>query len=231
MTAPRGVGTHAAQPRASLAEGAEHALEVRRVGTVDHVVGRRDSPASGRIGIDGVDRRAQRFPARQRAVGLEREGDRRGPARTCRGARDADPFGARRHRDRGDHVGAGVDERVDLRLVDALRVVERHRRARDVAVAARPDAAAHDDRPGYPRGMFGFELLHEGDRIAVELAHRVRIEAELGAPIDARTPSRALEHEARARSAGSELEVAAEVAAQLLAPGLRPQQHECRELG
>ena len=58
VAAPRSVGTHAAQPRASLAEGAEHALEVRRVGAVDHVVGRRGAPARGRIGVDGVDRRA-----------------------------------------------------------------------------------------------------------------------------------------------------------------------------
>ena len=57
-------------------------LEVRRVGAVDHVVG----GAPLRRVVDLLDRAAERLPARQAAVGLERERDhRRQPGR--RGSR------------------------------------------------------------------------------------------------------------------------------------------------
>ena len=80
----RGVDAEAAEPLEPRA--LEHAGEVRRVGAVDHEVRGR----AACLGVDPLDRLAERLAARQSPVGLDRERDHDRHARAGRGARDAD---------------------------------------------------------------------------------------------------------------------------------------------
>ena len=129
-------------------------------------------------------------------------------------ARDADRFGARRHRDGRDHVRARGGQRFDLRPMHALRIGVRHRRSGDIAVAARAHAAADDDRARNARDVLRLEVLHQCDRVAVDSAHRRSVEPELRAPVGAGAPGWTLENEAGLGCRGGELEIAAEVAPQ-----------------
>ena len=130
--------------RASSPPAASDGGEVRRVRAVDHVVG--DRPE--RLGVDLLDRVAERLAARQPPVGLDGERDRPPGCPAASAARAiADRLVGVGHRDRRDHVGAGGGERGHLRR----RGRPAPRRASsatsgDVAVAARADDAVDQDR-------------------------------------------------------------------------------------
>jgi hypothetical protein len=110
----------------------------------------------------------------------------------------------------------------------ALRIGKRHRRAGDIAVAARTHAAADDDRTRDAAGVLGLQLLHQRDRIAVDPAHRRIVEPSF-APHRSRRARSGFENEARL-GVPAELEIAAEVAPQARAALLRLEQHEGRKL-
>ena len=114
--------------------------------------------------------------------------------------------------------------------MNALRVVEGHRRAGDVAVAARPDTAADDDGFAMRVAYSALSSCIKRDRVAIDLLHAAGVEAELGAPIESGAPSRAFQNEAGARRPCGELEESPEITAQMLAPFLRLQQDEGGEL-
>jgi hypothetical protein len=132
------------------------------------------------------------------------------------------------HRDRGDHVGRGVGEGRDLGGVVVLPLPRGELRGRVVAVVLGADAAAdHDGRPGL---VVAADLLHEGDRLAVQVVELLRRVADLGRPAGARPPGGALEHEADFVPAG-ERHVRRVVGAQRLRPLFVLEEVECREQG
>jgi len=71
VAAARGIGTDAGDPPDPLAACLELRREVTRVGAVDHQV----LGGGAGLGVESLDRLAQRFAARQPPVGLDREGD------------------------------------------------------------------------------------------------------------------------------------------------------------
>jgi hypothetical protein len=192
--APRGrVRAQARDPVLPGAATGQDAGEVRRVRAVDHVVG----GGGERLGVDLLDRLAERLPAREPPVGLDGERDRRRESRAGGGARDPDRLVHVRHRDRGDEVGAGGREGAGLGGVVALGFARRHLPAGLVAVAARADHAADQRRR---RRILSVrpQRLGERDRLAVDPVERGGVVAELRAPVAARAPGDGVEEEPRA---------------------------------
>ena len=143
---PRRVRADAADPLQP--RPLEHALEVGRMRAVDHEVGGR-RPG---LGVDLLDRRAQWLPAREPAVDLDRERDRRRQPGRLRRPRDADGLVGVRHRDRADHVGGGARERADLLGVVGLGLLGSHRLTHHVAVPRGPMT------PSSTAGTSGFKV-------------------------------------------------------------------------
>ena len=73
--APGGIGAQATNAFTPAAARADHVLEVRGVGAIDHVVG---GVAVGR-NFGALDRVGQRVAGRQPPIGFGRERDRRRP--------------------------------------------------------------------------------------------------------------------------------------------------------
>ena len=97
-----GVRAQTADPLAPGARLRDRPREVRRVRAIDHVVERR--PVG--LGVDLLDRGAQRLPARQAAVRLDRERHRDGQSGRARGAHHADRLVGVGERERGDRSTA-----------------------------------------------------------------------------------------------------------------------------
>ena len=122
----RGVGTEAGDAVDPGAAGVEHGREMRRVGAVHHVVGRRG--AGG--GVDGRDRLAERLAGGEPAVGLDRDRNDGRHLGIGGGAGDAGRLLGVVHGDGGDEVGAGVLEDADLGGVVALGLLDAHQPVR-----------------------------------------------------------------------------------------------------
>jgi hypothetical protein len=82
----------------------------------------------------------------QVAVGLHGERDHRGHARGPGRLDDADRLSRVVHRDRGDQIGLGAGEGLDLRGVVGAGRFDLHQLARLVPVTARTDAPADHHR-------------------------------------------------------------------------------------
>jgi len=116
------------------------------------------------------------------------------------------------HRDRGDHVGRGVAEHLDLRRVIRLGRFLRHRVRRLVTVPARAEAAADHDRLRAVSELSA-NFLQKADRSSIRLRELGRAVAKPGPPLGARAPRRALEDQP-GHKAPSEGGVAAKVLSQ-----------------
>lgn len=75
-----------------------------------------------------------------------------------------------------------------------LGLLRAHGIADDVAVSARPDAAAYDH--DHPVARLGANALQQADPSAVHVVERLLRIAEPGAPVVIRTPGRRVEHDA-----------------------------------
>ena len=106
----RRIRPQAANPLAPNPAALQHPLEVRRVGAVDHEVRGARPVSASTVSIASPSA----LPARQPAVRLDRERDRRRESRVGGRSRDADRLLRVRHRERRDHVGRGVGEGSDL---------------------------------------------------------------------------------------------------------------------
>ena len=172
---------------------------------VHHEVARRRTGG----GVDRDHRLGERGAVGQNAVGLDRERDHDRRVARLGGADDTDRLGRVRQGERGDEVGAGVGERLDLRTVIGLGGVGIHGSEIGVRVTARADAPADDDgRAGLPFP----EPEEEVDGPAIHVAQPGRVEAESLAPVGAGAPRQGFEHEAAVVGL-AETQVAAEVLA------------------
>ena len=170
VAALRRVGADAADAAEPGALARKRGSEMRRVRTVDHVVGRRTLRRLVHLG----DRLLQALSGGQASVRLQREGDRRRHAGGLGRARDADRLAGVGHGDGRHHVGLGAGEDADLPGMVGLRLVGAHDGARIVAVAARADAAAHHERCAALALELAAQLLHQVDRPRVGLSQRAR---------------------------------------------------------
>ena len=133
------------------------------------------------------------------------------------------------HRDRRDHVRGGLGKGPDLLGVVLLRLVRGHLSGRVVAVVLRTDTAADHDRRAILAGL-GAKLLHQLDRLAVELRQLLVGVADLRRPVRIRTPGGAFEHEPEAVLA-RQGHIWLEVGPQLALARIVLEQVECSELG
>jgi hypothetical protein len=132
-------------------------------------------------------------------------------------------------RDRGDHVGGGVGERLDLGGVVTPGRLSRQQLGWVVAVVLRTHAAADHDG-GRPVGLPFPNLLEQRDRLAVHLVELPGVVTDLGRPPRTGPPGRALEHEAQFRLA-CESHVGLVVGAELLGARFVLEHVEGREEG
>jgi hypothetical protein len=171
----------------------------------------------------------QRAAVRQDAVGFDRERDGGGHSGVLCGPDDPERLVGIGDRDRRHHVRLGFGERPDLRRLIAPGLVGGHQRRWLVAVAAGPDAAAHDHRRTIPVDL-GADLDQHVDCLPVGGRERLIGVAEPLRPVGACPPGGRLEDEPGPRLA-RDRRVVAVVAAQRLDAGLVVEQHERREVG
>ena len=126
------------------------------------------------------------------------------------------------------HVGVGAREGLHLLGVVVPGLLRRHQGGAVVAVAARPDAAAHDDVDvAVQLAARSDEAL---DREAVRVGQGSAAVTEQVAPVGAGPPGGRFDDEPRARLRGH-LRVLEEVAVEASPPGLVTQQRHRREVG
>lgn len=151
--------------------------------------------------VDLADRVVQALACRQPAICLDSEGDGHRQAGLRRRARDPDRLVGVGHGDRRHHVGAGLGEGSDLQAVIGFGVQGGHDLPGIVAIAARADAAAYHHGRGR-RFMAGAQVVHQLHRLPVHRRDVVGRVAELGAPVGAGPPGRALQDETHAVGLG-----------------------------
>ncbi len=178
--------------------------------------------------VGAPDRVGQRLARGQSPVGFHGERDGGRHRARLRGRGDSDRLLRVGHRERGDHVGLRAGEDPDLRAVIVGRLGGAHLRIRPVAVAARTEITADDDRRvrRFPGGADRDELR---DRLALDGGERRGIVAELRRPIRVGAPRRALEDDADAVRSG-DLRIAREVAVEHRLASGTVEQDERREV-
>jgi hypothetical protein len=97
-------------------------LEVRRVGAVDHIIGRHAGCGLINLGYSI----GERLAGRQATIRLQGKRNRNRQTGRTRRPDDADRLVRIGHCDRGRHVGAGLDKGADLVSVVGLRLLGRH---------------------------------------------------------------------------------------------------------
>ena len=133
-----------------------------RVGAIDHEVG---GPVS-RGGIHILDGLRQGVTGRQAPIEFHRERDDDGDTDLGRRPDDANGLRNSGQGHRGDEIGSGFGQHLDLNRVVGLGLFYRHGLAGVVTVASRTDTPADDDRAD----PFGFGLV---SGVASERGHRV----------------------------------------------------------
>ena len=108
------------------------------------------------------------------------------------GVRDSNGLLRIIYRHHGNHIGGGVGECADLVRVIELGLIFRHFVARNIAVAARADAACDHDGNSVIQAA---DFLQQLNRPAVG-PKGLRGEAKSCAPVRARPPSGALQYQA-----------------------------------
>src|SRR5829696_9188320 len=103
-----------------------------------------------------------------------------------------------------------------------------HHPARIIAVAARADAAADDDRHGFAAIVVA-QAEQQGDRGTVQIVQMLSAIAKLRRPVGARPPRRAFKDEADARAAG-EIEIATIICFEGASACLAVEQDDRREM-
>ena len=205
---PGGVGPDAPQAAHPRRTAVEDGVEVCGMGAVDHVVRRR----APRRGVDRLDGGTQRLTRGEDAVHLDGEGDDGRDAGLPGGEHHPDGLVGGGHGDAGDQVHPCLRHDAGLGGVVGERLLARHHLTGLVAVAAGPDAAAHDH--GRLGGLVPLPQLPEhGDGVTGEVGELLGAVAEPGGPVGAGPPRRGLEDDADA-VAPRDGEVALEVAHQ-----------------
>ena len=224
MAALRRIGADAAQARDPRLAALECAREMRRVRAIEHEIGR----CVRRLAIDLFDRVLQRLPARQLAVGLDRERDHDRHPRRLRRAHDADRFLDIIEREAAHHVGLSAAEHGDLLAVIIGRFPGAHGAPDFIAVATRTDVSRNDNRR-LRRLVLPADVRQQFDRGAIDARERLTRITELRGPVRIGAPGVRLENKAEARVLRHG-DIARVIGAQLGDAGLALHQVETREM-